>query len=530
MTKSRPFLLIVISALMLLVIMVAFWFALLPQRLKVNVIETLKQDHGLQVQARQSSLSFSDGPQIVLEDVTIGKENSAIVAEQVAVRMGFSAFLSGRPTLQDIVFTKPVVDVDISEGNTLPTFAIQSAELREATLRLRDQKHQSTITLSNVNGTITKTENGGLNIKATLLAGAGIATLTFEADSATRLFTDGSPTDATLIGGGNVLAFSGRTALSNGLALNGNLTAEAEQMSAMTAMLGLPTLMFNDAGNFRLQSGLSTQGLHADLAKFEALTVNTKASGTIALTAEPDRTKLSGEAFINGVTLEPGFDFQNLGQAWSEKPLPWADAFRADYDLNFKFLGLRLDSILVPEATLNVKHDGERATLMLASDDFAQSKAAIRFGMSSLRTNPKVSLSLDVKGLSAASLGASDGALDVVANVEGQGASLAQLISSLAGTASLNSENIKFTGLDPSLLLSTFGDGWRVSSDTTEQTATFTMAGNLRDGILTLQDSNIKTGAVTLAPTGQIDLLRRAFNVLVKPKGGATDSKMALQQ
>jgi hypothetical protein len=159
----------------------------------------------------------------------------------------------------------------------------------------------------------------------------------------------------------------------------------------------------------------------------------------------------------------------------------------------------------------------------------AKSQAFIKFDILSPTVKPDVSLQLDLQDLSAAYLGAMDGPVDLKANVKAQGQSVAQLIGSLVGTAYLSANKITYSGLDAAQLLKRFGEGWRASSDTSPQIANIKIEGTLRDGIMALANSSIGTTGFTLTPSGDIDLLRRTFNLLLKPKGEGAIAQMALR-
>ncbi len=116
------------------------------------------------------------------------------------------------------------------------------------------------------------------------------------------------------------------------------------------------------------------------------------------------------------------------------------------------------------------------------------------------------------------------GPVDLKTDLKAVGSSPAQLISTLAGTASLSLTGGALDGVDLATLAGLVSkedaQGWGLADGVSTPLSAAKAQANFKDGIATLSDSSIDAAGLAATVSGDIDLLRRAVNLTVKPERG----------
>jgi AsmA-like C-terminal region len=539
MFKSRPLLLLVLTLCLLFVALVSFWLAALPQRLLAGLKQNLVAQHEMELVGDKPSLSFSNGIELSFENVSLqgNAENSfTISAQAMRVKGNSSALFGAVLSANDVVLQNAVVDIDVSKGTTINFLKSGNIKLENCALRLRDSNHKGVIAIGDLNGNIQNTADGATKTSLTFLLGGMLTTFNAEIESTERLAKDGSPADILLATKNMLVAFSGRAKLQKGFELSGQNTIEADNADALFRWLGMPIALLDDAGKFTLQSGMSVEGLSVAFEKLSAKLGASGITGNVRVTTGADRMKLAGEIGVSRIALfgskpERGI----LSTSWSEKALPLANVVGTEFDLAVKAQQIVAHGVDVGAAAFNVKTDGQRTTITLPRQAFAGGEADAKIELSQQTGAATLKSTFDTKGTDAklmlgGLLGFSplEGSVDLSAKLGAEGASPAVLVSTLAGTFRLETVEAKLNGIDVPTLLLTPDEGWKSAPTLSTPTVALSLTTQIREGVMSVENSELRTPSFSLKPKGEIDVLRQVFDLSLTPKGKGLDPRVSL--
>ena len=536
LNKPKPFLLLVITISLLIVALLAFWLAMVPQRMLAQLTTRLQQESGLTLEARNPRLRFFDGLALQLESVALsGNPNTttSLSVQNLDMDVGIAALFGGSVSAGTLTLETPVIDLDVSPHAMPLMLPAKRIVIREGTVKLRDTSRKAVIAVTDVNGQITADAAGGSKLDASFMLNNTLTTLVADAENAQRLMAAGSPADVTLSSKDKIVSFSGRARLKDGVALDGQITVEAPDTAAALSWLGMPLDVFKGAGNLSLVSGLSSDGLSASFNAAILKIGATEITGQARLLAGPDRMQLTGDlASAEIALLATSQSVSLLAQPWSEAPYNAASLTALDSDLKVVVQKLLLRGVELGSADISIKGTGG-TTVVQATLPMAKTEMTLTLTPKNGATAADVSMATAsgdvgqmIKAVSGFDHVAGDGDLTLQARSEGN--NLAAHISSLKGKAGLKLAKASITGIDLTTLLVMPGEGWQTADSLRTDDIALSFEAALDEGVAVLSKAEATLPGLAMKPTGEVDLLRQAFNLALHPKGKNLDPKLIL--
>jgi AsmA family len=518
MTKSTPLLLLVATITLVLAALLAFWIALMPQRILHQIAERFRSEQGSVLEARNPRLRFDRGLVLQLESVTLtdGSDNTAaLTARDMSMNVGVSALFGGAVIADTVTLNAPVLNIDVAAKSNWKNLPARTVIVREGVIKLRDATRKAVVALSDVNGSLTTGE--GVKLDISFLQNGAITSLVADAESMTRLVDSGSPVDISVSAKDRILSFSGRAVFNNGLALDGQLTAEGSDTGTMMDWLGMPLQTLKTSGPLSLTAGVSVTGLSATLNTVTGKFAGQDIKGQMNIQAGPDRMKLTADLTMAALNVLPQTSL--LTAPWSEKPFNIADLNGLDADVKIKGDRLSLRGVNQGPVDLALTTtDG--ATLLDITLPATKIFLAIKPENQNLQIDAAVEAkSVDAKIFLGGLLGFDrmSGPLDVTLKTSAQGVSPAALVSTLKGNINMTSKKATIDGIDLATALNSPHQGWQASG--TSAAIDLAVEAKLDEGVATFGKADITVSGNTVKLKGDIDLLRQAFNISIAPKG-----------
>jgi AsmA protein len=520
MTKSHPLQLLVVTLCMLLAALIAFWFALTPQRMLGQLKERMLREQELTLEAKNPRLRFDGNLILLLDSVTLteGNDNAAaLTARDMTLDVGVLSLFGGTVAAQTVTLNAPIMSIDIAANAKKLPLPARVIVIREGVVKLRDVPHRAVVALSDVNGRIAI--DNSIKLDMSFMQNGSITTLVAEAESGGRLLAEGSPVDISLSAKDQIMSFSGRARYSSGLDLDGQVMLDGGDAAKVFTWIGMPLRMFESTGPVAMTAGVSTDGLSARLNALDAKIGAQNLKGQANIQAGPDRIKLSADLAMAGLNLLPRSSL--LAYPWSEKPFDIADLSAVDADVKLKAEHLSLRGL-----------DQGPADVVLASKDgktnLDVTLATAKLHAAVVPQNNRIQLdatvdakSTDAKTFVGGLLGFDRmaGRVDLSVNVSAEGASPAAVVSTLKGSINFVAKKLTLNSVDLTSLIATPHEGWQ--SGDTVRTENFDMAfeAQIDDGIAVLKKADFTIPGITLKAKGEIDLLRQAFGLSFAPKG-----------
>jgi hypothetical protein len=516
MSKSYPLLLLVATLCLVITILAAFWIGLMPQRLLANLSRQLKMEQGVILEASSPRMGFDGGPILKLQKISISRDGGLeLTARDMTIGFGYSAAFGSKPSPTRVSLGAPVITLDLDKATWSTPLVAPEIEIHDAVVRLKDARHASSLAFSDVNGKLTVTDSVKLDLS--FLQNGNLTTLNADVESTERLANTGSPADITLASREKILSFSGRTKFNQGLTLDGQMTLEGSETQTLLAWLGMPLQLLRGAGEIKLTSGLSTDGLAATLPTITAQIGARDFAGSAALQAGTDRVAITADITMPSLAVLPVTNL--LAAPWSETPIALTDLTAVDANIHIKTpsLNLRQQNWGSSDITLNQK--AGTAELVLTAQ-------ATTLNLRAASLANRLTLDLDIKAKSAEAktllgglLGFDSltGPLDFSTKVTATGNSLAALVSTLTGRITANSPKLSVASIAIADHLTSPGEGWQIGKGSTS-TMGLTIDAELSDGIATLTRGELTFPTAITKLKGEIDLLRQAFDLQPSPK------------
>ena len=518
MTKSPPLILLVATITLVLAVLIAFWIALMPQRILHHIAERFRSEQGSVLEARNPRLRFDGGLVLQLESVTLtdGSDNTtALTARDMSMNVGVSALFGGAAMADSVTLNAPVLNIDVAAKSNWQNLPARTVIVREGVIKLRDATRKAVVALSDVNGRFSTGE--GVKLDISFLQNGVITSLVADADSMARLVDTGSPVDISISAKDRILSFSGRAVFNSGLALDGQMTAEAGDTGTMLEWLGMPLQALKSTGPISITAGVSTAGLSATLNNMTGRFAEQDLKGQMNIQAGPDRMKLTADLTMAALKVLPQASL--LTTPWSEKPFNVADLSALDADVKIKADQLSLRR--VDQGPADIALTTTNGTMLLDV-----TLPAVKMFLSAKPKNQTVQVdaavdakSIDAKIFLGGLLGFDrmSGPLDVTIKTSAEGASTAGLVSTLEGNISITAKKAAISGVDLATVLNFPREGWQASQ--TSAGIDLSVEAKLDEGIVTLDKAEITASGTKVKLKGEIDLLRQAFNISLLPKG-----------
>lgn len=524
----------------------------LPQLMAAKLTTRMQERFGLTMAVDgRAALSLENGLGVELRGVTLTDREAQGVPLASIGRMIVAAPLAqffGGDDIRKVKLVEPVFtfsadapqvseagDVAVAAPTAKPTAKPLDLTIENGTLKASDDAHGLVIAVSDISGQVTQAEDGTLQARLRGLLNAVPTELTLAVDDVRRLREKGSPADVSIISKNGQIILSGRLGLAHDVGFDGSVSAESENAHGFLAWLGLPLKGLAQSAVLGLDAGLSIAKSRAAFKGLAFSLGEMQAKGAVDVQASGERPSVNADLAFNLLDLniyhrDPRRAAPDLSTDWTEKALPF-------------------DDLKAVDGTVNLTADAFKAGVVEAGASFlkatladgalvARVESAALFGgkgvldLSLAHGKPtQVKIGLDVAGVAAQSFldkafGVSflSGPADLTLDLTTAGESPAQLISTLAGSASLQLRNGSINGIDLAarvgLLKTGDAEGWGLSAEEATVVTSATAAATFADGIAVLKDTRIGAAGVDADITGQVDLLRRAVDLKVAPGEG----------
>ena len=557
-TNRRPLLLIVVTMIFLLLALVASWALFLPQRLANKLISDVQRKSGLVLAVDGGShLQWGNGINVVLSDVSASslkqQETPLMTADRIVLPLNFASLFGITDAPRQLVVENANVSVDLAAGKNLGLDVDDKSDaggvikdqrpfeiiLVNGTLKLLDVNHDFALSMTDLDGSIVRQADTGLNLKLRGLLNGKSTSLDVGIDDGWRVLDEGGPAEMTLATAEHQLAFSGRLKAKEGLQLDGRLQGHGAGLQPFAAWLGIAITTAPIDGVLNFDGGLSVTGT---LAKLNDLTLSLgdmHAAGKIALMAQGSRPRL--EAVLDFDTL----DFRTgkkstvtsaySAKTWSEEAITFSDLGAIDADIQLSAKVLKRGELQAGAAKLSAKLIAKKLDANMTSPDVAGGKLSTTLVLDATSAVPKFDWKMQAEAVNAQILlkelfgfEALQGPVKFDADLQSAGVSQAEIISNLHGTANLALTDGKLIGLGLATLLNGSHKGWQLSDQMFTVLAVVDIAANVEDGIAELARAKIVGGGVAVEAKGQVDLLRQDIEVVAKPllEGSGIDLKL----
>jgi len=530
---------------------------LLPGLAKSRLAERAQTRHGLTMSVDGGTgLSFSDGLAVTLDNVTFTRTSAqgvpSLVVGEIRVPSPLRLLVGGsvrRIELIDPVFTFVASDseapADITDaaaeaapGPKEKPVKPLAISIDNGSIKASDPQHNLAIAVTDITGELTQAGTGTLEGDLRGLFNGVATQLALTVDDTRRLGQPGSPSDITLNSKAGQVVMSGRLRLAGDMQFDGSVSAEATDAQSFLSWLGVPLEGLADGLTLGLDAGVSISQAKAQFRNLAFALGNMQAKGELSLQAAAPRPALDATLAFNTVNFniysgsdDPGTTTPpDLTTDWREKRLPFADLKAADASLSVTSDSLMAGAVTAGPSSL-------KATLKDGVLQAHVESSALFSGKGSLDLTLQqgqdtgLAVALDVAGAEAKEfLGKAfgihflSGPVNLQTDLKATGNNPAQLISTLAGTASLALTGGSIDGVDlaslAGLVSKEEAQGWGLADGAVTPLTSATASAAFSDGIATLSQGQIEAAGLAASVSGDVDLLRRALNLTVKPERG----------
>ncbi len=526
---------------------------LLPQIAAARLAERAESRHGLSMSVEGGSgFTLSDGLAITLDTVTFTRSDAQGVplatVGQIRIDNPLQQVLGGR--LRRISLIDPVFTFTAADTKNLPQGEDQADATPKATARpldiaiengsikAADAQHNLALAVTDVSGEIKQNEAGVLEAELRGLFNGVATNLTLSVDDTRRLQQRGSPSDVTLASKAGQIVMSGRLRLTGALQFDGSVSAESDDTQSFLSWMGVPLAGLSEGVPLALDAGLSLAHAKARLRNLAFALGEMQAKGEISVQAAAPRPAITADLAFNSLNLNiysrkgpaSASAPPDLTKDWREATLPFDDLRSVDAEV--ALTTDRFTAGAVTAGPSNLKASLKDGALQAHVETLAleQGKGVLDLALKQ-DASTQLTLALDVAGVEAKGfLGKAfgitflSGPTDLKTNLTATGASPAQLISSLKGTATVSLRDGAIDGVDLAKLAGLVSgddlEGWGVSEGSATAVSAAGATATFADGIGSLADTEIAAAGLTAKVEGNVDLLRRAVDLTVKPGKG----------
>ena len=450
----------------------------------------------------------------------------------LVIPVSFGQILSRKPDLTRISLSESEFALLIDErGQASWDFPEAAAgqelaiTLKQASFRYFDARNGQALTLSNVDGLMRLTPEGGATFTGTAVIKSQVAHIDFEIRSLPRVNAGGSPLEIVIESGAASVSFSGRLSTGKVLNLAGPLSLSTRETATLARWAGIPLAEGTSLpAPLNLDGALDSAG-RAFAIRNAAVTLGQfRAAGDVVADLRGERPKLQANLQAETLWLDALLPSAGAGpEAWGRAVFP-VQALRAmDAEL----------SIIARTAAFGGFTGGVTRFAATVTDGKIESSGAARLdtgGTASFRVqvDSAVLPPSGILGITAenAGLGPLIGALTGVTTLSGtgnlnlevsaQGQTQEELVSTLKGAASLSLNGGQLAGSDIGGTIAAVRerilDGWTAVPGGTPVDS-LSATASLADGLATLGASELATPGLRMSLSGTVDLLRRALDL-----------------
>ena len=361
------------------------------------------------------------------------------------------------------------------------------------------------------------------------------AAFTLFLKSPQRVAEDGSPADITLQAPGFAFQFSGRAALAKAFTLDGQAEIKGTDLGLAASWFGATLPSGLTDARFELAGAVeaSNKGLAFTNAQF--VLDDMRGEGDIAMAQAKGRpiveAKVEAQTIdltrYSGLTHAPVTTF--LTTPWSSKRIDVSALKSLDANLDVSVHAFAHGPFRTGPAALAVSLRDGNLDLKLGKAAYVDGTLDLALSINGKAEPPTLQFSANGEGLAAdkallAALGFGEvtGKLSPSLSVSANGHTLAELISTLKGQASLRIVSGSIKAID---LPATFGkvtnailDGWHRDERTTTAFDALSASFTIADGIAETSNLMLTSPVLNLTGKGEIDLLRQAVDLKIDPQ------------
>jgi AsmA protein len=478
-------------------------------------------------------------PKVTLEASKTVAGGAPLTAERLVIATSFSDFLTRnlRPKSIEAQGARFNLLID-NEGKAnwpdKPMVLPVPLAIRDGTLAFLDERTGVTFVASGLNARIATGESGeDLQSFGEMVWRKQPVRYTLQLKSVARLMADGSPLSLTANGPLADFYFDGRAGLAKGLALAGQISVNSDDLRGLARWLGGDIEPGNGFGSFTLAGAIDTAGRKTKITRATVLLDDTTAHGTLSLDVSGRIPVVAGDLVADSVDLatylgEGGRPAEN----WSEAPFALGPLKAFDLALDLACEVASYGELELRDIRTRITQNGGTLRVTIPQMRAAGGPATATVEIDASRRPPRFFAMFNGSGIAAQpflrhvlGFGALTGPANISAVLNGEGASQAEMIATLKGTASITVTNGSIERVEPSALLSRVStqvvEGWLGERATPFKAlgASFAIA----DGIASLSSMSYMDGQISMAMAGEADLLRRAVSFRATPRLLARD-------
>lgn len=373
------------------------------------------------------------------------------------------------------------------------------------------------------------------------------ASFTLFLKSPQRVAEDGSPADMTIAAPGLAFQFSGRTALSDGFALDGQAEIKGTDLGLAASWFGAALPAGLNEARFEIAGAVETKASGLAFSHAQFTLDDMRGEGDVGLAQQKGRPKVEAKVDIKTIDLTrysgaaASADTSFLSTPWSAKRIDLSALRTLDANFDVTTNAFAYGAFRTGPAQLKASLRDGSLDLKLSKASYAEGTLDLTLLVNGKAEPPSLQLSANGEGLAAdRALGAAlgfgglTGRLSPSLSVTAAGGTLAELVSTLKGQASFRTVAGEIKGID---LPAAFGkvanailDGWgrdeRRNTPFEALSATFIIA----DGIAETSNLILSSPSLSFTGKGEVDLLRQALDLKVDPQIPLSTSTEAAPQ
>ena len=510
-------------------------------------IDTLKA----QAQARLGrSLSIANGvhidfsPSLSLRFETVdvgnaeGLDGAFMSVKSVRIPVGFGDLLGRRlPDSFDLI--EPRISFEINEkgdvswagpGKASGEATPVSFNIEKGTLAFFDHRNGQSLAVSAANLAVTVSPTGEINVNGNGVIGGRLVGLTAYLKSLSRVDTTGSPLDLSLDSPTLQASFNGRLATTNDLSLVGTAAVSGPSLRDVAKWAGTPIAGTIGFGRFSIAGPLESDGLDITMRGAEVVLDQTAATGDFGLSLGGDVPQVLGKLSLdtldlNGFVAGPDVTTDD----WGHGPLDYEGLRNIDGRVSLTTNRLVFGRLETGPTTIEASLAAGRLAAVITAGKVAGGNARADVEIDGSAQTPVFSLHLEGEGLDGREflgrflgIGQMSAPARLLVQVSGYGATAADVVSTLKGTASFNTGPGTIAGFDARGLAAAVTqrivDGWQAGSATATSFTNLSAGFTIADGIAQTDNLALSADGLSVSGSGQVDLLRRAVNLSVTPR------------
>lgn len=538
------------AAVGVVVLSLVAWLLLQPGWAVNLVQQQAQQQLGRQLEVKGGAhLEFSPLA-IRFDQVSMGagaeQEGSFLTAKSVHIPVNIGQLLTRNADLSSIHVEGGEIALLIDErGRASWSFPETvgasgfSVEIANGTLRYFDARNGQSLMLEGVSAIAATDADGGLSLKGTSELRGRLARIEATLKSLPRVHADGSPADLAIETPEGSVIFSGRIATAKVLSLAGSVTVASPDLRSAARWMGLKVDDGTTFNHFSIDGALDTAGRAIGFRKANVTIDRTTFSGDVTLDLRNAAPKL--QAVLTAPSLAIDRFLPPTGaktDEWGNSNLGFQSLRAFDAEVTVETQALTYGTSAAMPARLGASLAKGKLTSTIAVLPEPGATLVLGSSIDAAVLPPIVSLDVKAEGVDAAAvlpelLGvrwlAGKGSIN--ASLSGAGQTQQEIIGTLKGSANLSLANGGLRGVDLKAMMGGLSqrilEGWmgepNGNSAYSDLKAMFTVA----DGIAALGSFEFKTPELTVAASGEIDMLRRAVDLRFEPKQFGADGSVS---